>query len=427
MTRRILVSLLTVFLVSALAWGAAQSRAQDLLIPMDNQQSNHLKAYGGVFWALQQSQSVDWLLNYRGGSFLAPATESLQQELRIRNVTFQVIGGGESSRIISKVEADGSNMSVVRLEKAPDIAVYAPDRAQPWDDAVRLALEYAEVPHDLIYDKEVLDGKLSEYDWVHLHHEDFTGQFGKFLRYQNTSWYMQQQQEAEQTARSRGFRKVSQMKLAVAEKIRTYVGNGGFLFTMCSGTSTFDIALAAHQTDIVPKEYDGDPVDPDALDKLDYSHTLAFTDFRPNFNPHEYEHSNIDAGVPPPQMRDPSVDYFTLFDFSAKWDPVPTMLTQNHVATVKGFVGQTTAFDKSFLKEDVVILGEAPNRDQARYIHGTFGRGTFTFYSGHDPEDYQHFVGDPPTDLSLHPQSPGYRLILNNILFPAAKKKKQKT
>jgi len=427
MTRRILVSLLTVFLVSAFAWGAAQSRAQDLLIPMDNQQSNHLKAYGGVFWALQQSQSVDWLLNYRGGSFLAPATESLQQELRIRNVTFQVIGGGESSRIISKVEADGSNMSVVRLEKAPDIAVYAPDRAQPWDDAVRLALEYAEVPHDLIYDKEVLDGKLSEYDWVHLHHEDFTGQFGKFLRYQNTSWYMQQQQEAEQTARSRGFRKVSQMKLAVAEKIRTYVGNGGFLFTMCSGTSTFDIALAAHQTDIVPKEYDGDPVDPDALDKLDYSHTLAFTDFRPNFNPHEYEHSNIDAGVPPPQMRDPSVDYFTLFDFSAKWDPVPTMLTQNHVATVKGFVGQTTAFDKSFLKEDVVILGEAPNRDQARYIHGTFGRGTFTFYSGHDPEDYQHFVGDPPTDLSLHPQSPGYRLILNNILFPAAKKKKQKT
>jgi hypothetical protein len=427
MTRRILASLLTVFLIGASAWGTGQSRAQDLLIPMDNQQSNHLKAYGGVFWALQKGESVDWLLNYRGGSFLAPATEPLQQELRIRNVSFQVVGGAESSRIISKVESDGSNMSVVRLEKAPQIAVYAPDRAQPWDDAVRLALEYAEVPHDLIYDKEVLNGKLSEYDWVHLHHEDFTGQFGKFLRYQNTSWYMQQQQEAEQTARSRGFRKVSQMKLAVAEKIRTYVGNGGFLFSMCSGTDTFDIALAAHQTDIVPKEYDGDPVDPDALNKLDYSRTLAFTDFRPNFNPHEYKHSNIDAGIPPPQMRDPSVDYFTLFDFSAKWDPVPTMLTQNHVATVKGFVGQTTAFDKSFLKEDVVILGEAPNRNQARYIHGTFGRGTFTFYAGHDPEDYQHFVGDPPTDLSLHPHSPGYRLILNNILFPAAKKKKQKT
>jgi len=427
MTRRILASLLTVFLIGASAWGTGQSRAQDLLIPMDNQQSNHLKAYGGVFWALQQGESIDWLLNYRGGSFLAPATEPLQQELRIRNVSFQVVGGAESSRIISKVEADGSNMSVVRLEKAPQIAVYAPDRAQPWDDAVRLALEYAEVPHDLIYDKEVLDGKLREYDWVHLHHEDFTGQFGKFLRYQNTSWYMQQQQEAEQTARSRGFRKVSHMKLAVAEQIRTYVGNGGFLFSMCSGTDTFDIALAAHQTDIVPKEYDGDPVDPDARNKLDYSRTLAFTDFRPNFNPHEYKHSNIDAGIPPPQMRDPSVDYFTLFDFSAKWDPVPTMLTQNHVATVKGFVGQTTAFDKSFLKEDVVILGEAPNRDQARYIHGTFGRGTFTFYAGHDPEDYQHFVGDPPTDLSLHPHSPGYRLILNNILFPAAKKKKQKT
>ena len=414
-------------LVLALAVGIYPAPAQDLLIPMNPQQSNHLKAYGAVFSALEQGQTIDWLLNYQGGSFLAPATQAMKQELRVRNVSFQAISGSEASRIISKVEADGSNMSVVRLEKAPKIAVYAPDRAQPWDDAVRLALEYAEVPHDLIYDEAVLDGKLSEYDWVHMHHEDFTGQFGKFLRYRNTSWYMQQQQAAEQAARERGFRKVSEMKLAVAQKIRQYVSNGGFLFSMCSGTDTFDLALAAHQTDIVPKEYDGDPVDPNAVEQLDYSQTLAFTGFRPNFNPHEYEHSNIDVGPPPSQLQDPSVDYFTLFEFSAKWDPVPTMLTQNHVATVKGFVGQTTAFDKKFIKEDVVILAEPPNRDQARYIHGTLGRGTFTFYAGHDPEDYQHYVGDPPTDLSLHPHSPGYRLILNNILFPAAKKKKQKT
>jgi len=394
---------------------------------MDQDQSNHLKAYGAVYGALQQGQTVDWLLNYRGGSFLAPASSTLQQELRVRGVSFQQIGGAQASEIISTVEAEGSNKSVVRLEKAPKIAVYAPDRAQPWDDAVRLALEYAEVPHDLIYDREVLDGKLQKYDWVHMHHEDFTGQFGKFLRFRNTSWFMQQRREAEDLAREYGYKKVPQLKLAVAQQIRSYVGNGGFLFSMCSGTDTYDIALAAQETDIVPKEYDGDPVDPNATEALDYSETLAFTDFSPVYNPHEYEHSNIDVGPPPPQLRDPSLDYFTLFDFSAKWDPVPTMLTQNHVATVKGFVGQTTSFNKDMIKEDVVILGEAPNRNQARYIHGSFGKGTFTFYAGHDPEDYQHFVGDPPTDLSLHKSSPGYRLILNNILFPAAKKKKQKT
>jgi hypothetical protein len=315
----------------------------------------------------------------------------------------------------------------VPLEKAPRIAVYAPSSAVPWDDAVRLALKYADVPHDVIYDDAVLNGKLSQYDWLHLHHEDFTGQFGKFIRYRNEPWYIKKQERARNLARKHGYRKVSQLKLAVARRIRRYVSSGGFMFSMCSGTETFDIALAAHQTDIVPSAYDGDPVDPNALQQLDYSSTLAFTNFRPNLKAQEYSHSDIDVGPPPPRLRDPSLDYFTLFDFSAKWDPVPSMLTQNHVATVKGFVGQTTAFRQDLVKESVTVLAKPPDRDQVRYLHGTLGQGTFTFYAGHDPEDYQHFVGDPPTDLSLHPNSPGYRLILNNILFPAAKKKKQKT
>ncbi|PQJ35526.1 asparagine synthetase B [Salinibacter sp. 10B] len=416
-------------LLLLLAWsvGAPVGQAQDVLIPMDNQQSDHLKAYGAVYGTLNAGQKVDWLLNYRGGSFLTNATTAVKQELRTRGVSFQEVGGAQASQIIAKVEADGSNMAVVPLEKAPKIAVYAPSGAVPWDDAVRLALNYADVPHDVIYDDAVLNGKLDQYDWLHLHHEDFTGQFGKFIRYRNEPWYIQKQKTARELARKHGYRKVSQLKLAVTQRIRDYVRRGGFMFSMCSGTETFDIALAARKTDIVPEAYDGDPVNPNALDKLDYGPTLAFTDFRPNLNAQEYSHSNIDVGPPPTQIRDPSLDYFTLFDFSAKWDPVPTMLTQNHVATVKGFVGQTTAFKKDLVKEDVVVLAKPPERDQVRYLHGTLGQGTFTFYSGHDPEDYQHFVGDPPTDLSLHPNSPGYRLILNNILFPAAKKKKQKT
>ncbi len=406
---------------------APSTSAQDLLIPMDEQQENHLKAYGAVYATLQDGQTVDWLLNYRGGAFLTTATETIQRELQVRGVSFTQVPAGQAATILSKVESDGSNKAVVPLEKAPEIAVYAPDGAVPWDDAVRLALEYAEVPHDVIYDEEVLNGELSSYDWVHLHHEDFTGQFGKFIRYRNEPWYIQKQQKAEAAAEEFGFRKVSQLKLAVAQRLKQYVSQGGFLFSMCSGTETFDIALAAHDTDVVPKAYDGDPVDPNALQQLDYGNTLAFRNFTPNLNAREYSHSDIDVGPPPSKMRDPSLDYFTLFEFSAKWDPVPTMLTQNHVATVKGFVGQTTAYSEDVLKEDVVVLAEAPDRPQVRYIHGTHGKGTFTFYSGHDPEDYQHFVGDPPTDLSLHPNSPGYRLILNNILFPAAKKKKQKT
>ncbi len=412
------------FLLLATATGAW---AQDVLIPMDTRQSNHLKAYGVAYWVLQQGVNIDWLLNYRGGSFLMQSFPALEQELAIRGVYFEKVSGAQAASIISEVESDANNTAVVRLEKEPRIAVYAPQQTLPWDDAVLLALTYAEVPYDMIYDDEVMNGDLQKYDWVHMHHEDFTGQFGKFIQYRNMPWYIEQQREAEKAARRHGFRKASELKLAVAQTIKQYVAQGGFLFAMCSGTDTYDIALAAHNTDIVPSDYDGDPIDQDALEKLDYSQTFAFTGFTPSFNPIEYEHSDIDAGAPPPQLRNPAVDFFTLFEFSAKWDPVPTMLTQNHVATVKGFVGQTTSFRKEFVKPNVVVMAEAPGRDEVKYLHGSFGEGTFTFYAGHDPEDYEHFVNDPPTDLNLHKNSPGYRLILNNILFPAAKKQKQKT
>ncbi len=417
-------SLLFLFALLLAVWPA---RAQDVLVPMGEEQSDHLKAYGAVYWYLERGTPVDWLLNYRGGAFLMPASVELEQQLRVRGVRYETLDGAQAAEVVATVESNDANTAVVRLDEPPEIAVYAPDQTLPWDDAVLLALEYAEVPYELIYDEEVLSGELERYDWLHLHHEDFTGQYGKFLQYRNTAWYQEQQRAAERTAQRLGFQKVSQLKLAVTETIRGYVEQGGFLFAMCSGTDTFDIALAAHRTDIVPAEYDGDPVDPGAMEALDYSRTLAFTGFRPIFNPSEYEYSDIDTGLPPPQLRDPALDYFTLFDFSAKMDPVPTMLTQNHVASVKGFIGQTTAFHKEFIKDNVVVLAEAPGRGQARYLHGALGRGTFTFYGGHDPEDYQHFVGDPPTDLSLHKSSPGYRLILNNILFPAAEKKKQKT
>lgn len=413
--------------LAAMLLRSAPAQGQDILIPMDASQSNHLKAYGVAFWMLEQGQAVDWLLNYRGGSFLAASSAGLESELQVRGVHFERLSAGASAQTVAEVESEGSNTSVVRLETAPKIAVYAPDQTLPWDDAVLLALEYAEVPYEMIYDDEVLDGTLGEYDWLHLHHEDFTGQYGKFLQYRNMPWYIEQQRDAEEVARRHGFRKVSELKVRISEIIKEYVAQGGFLFAMCSGTDTFDIALAAHQTDIVPAEYDGDPVDPNAVAELDFGRTLAFHNFTPIFNPAEYEHSDIDAGPPPPQLRNPSLDYFTLFEFSAKWDPVPTMLTQNHVATIKGFIGQTTNFRKETVKPGAVLLAEAPGRDEVKYVHGNLGQGTYTFYAGHDPEDYQHFVGDPPTDLNLHKNSPGYRLILNNILFPAAKKKNQKT
>jgi hypothetical protein len=420
---------LTVCLAGGLLVAAAGQTAvgQDILIPMGAEQSDHLKAYGVTYWALQRGQPVDWLLNYRGGSFITSATQELEQELRVRGVNYERLSASGASEVMAGVESEESNTSAVRLEKPPEIAVYAPDQTLPWDDAVLLALEYAEVPYEMVYDEEVLNGELNRYDWLHLHHEDFTGQFGKFwARYRNAPWYIEQVRRQRNLAEKFGYDKVSRLKADVAVNIREYVREGGFLFAMCSGTNTIDIALAALDTDIVPEELDGDGVDPNAMDNLDYSQTFAFQGFEPSFNPSEYKHANIDV-MPPPDMRDPTIDYFTLFEFSAKWDPVPTMLTQNHVATVKGFMGQTTSFRKDLIKPNVVVLAEAPKRDVVRYLHGTFGQGTFTFYAGHDPEDYQHFVGDPHTDLSLHKNSPGYRLILNNILFPAAEKKKQKT
>ncbi|MEM1114895.1 MAG: asparagine synthetase B [Bacteroidota bacterium] len=411
-------------LALSLALLPASASGQDLVIPMDESQTDHLRAYGAVYWALTQGLEVDWLLNVRGGSFLAPADAEFQTELRVRGVSFEAANG---AAVVSEAESGDGNTAVVRLEKAPRIAVYAPDQTLPWDDAVLLALAYAEVEYEQIYDADILDGRLEEFDWVHLHHEDFTGQYGKFYAsFRGQAWYQQQQREAEQSARAFGFAKVSQLKLAVAQTIRDYVVGGGFLFAMCSGTDTFDLALAAHRVDIVPREMDGDGVTPGAAQMLDFSQTLAFQDFVPDLNPMEYEHSDIDA-PPPPALRNPLTDYFTLFDFSARWDPVPTMLTQNHVASVRGFMGQTTAFRPDALKPGVVVLAESPTTGAVRYLYGPAGQGFFAFYAGHDPEDYQHFVGDPPTDLSLHRTSPGYRLILNNVLFPAAKKQPQKT
>ncbi|MEM8558258.1 MAG: asparagine synthetase B, partial [Bacteroidota bacterium] len=331
----------------ALLLVAIPLRAQDILVPMDERQTDHLKAYGVMYWYLAQGHDADWLLNYRGGSFLMTDVAGLQDELRIRGVAFEPVSAGAAAQIVAEVESEGSNSSLVRLEKAPKVAVYAPDQSLPWDDAVTLVLTYAEVPYDMIYDAQVLDGELAQYDWLHLHHEDFTGQYGKFYAaYRNAPWYREQQRLAEADARERGFQKVSHLKLAVAMGIRTYVAQGGFLFAMCSGTDTIDLALASHATDIVPAEFDGDGVDPNAIQQLDYSGTFAFQDFTPSFNPMEYEHADIDV-TPPPALRNPATDYFTLFEFSAKWDPVPTMLTQNHVASVRGFMGQTTNFDKA--------------------------------------------------------------------------------
>ena len=396
---------------------------------MDLKQTDHLKSYGVAFWLLERGGSVDWLLNYRGGSFLIDYAEPLARECRIRGVAFEPLGGTEAATIYADVQRDDNNMDVVRLEKAPKIAVYVPPNFKPWDDAVTLALEYAEIPYTKIWDEEVLSGKLSEYDWLHLHHEDFTGQYGKFYaNYRNAQWYIQQQLLFEREAKRLGYRKVSDEKEAVALAIRDYVGQGGFMFAMCSATDSYDIALAARNVDICDVMFDGDPPDRDAQKKLDFSQTLAFENFTLEMNPLRYEYSDID--IPPsdpPPLRDPNTDYFTLFEFSAKYDPVPTMLTQDHVSIVRGFMGQTTAFRRSLIKRTVVVLAEREGTEEVRYLHGNFGRGTFTWYGGHDPEDYQHQVGDPPTDLNLYKNSPGYRLILNNVLFPAAKKKQQKT
>jgi hypothetical protein len=404
-----------------------QAMASYILVPMDQNQRNHLKAYGIAYWVLQNNVEMDWLLNYRGGSFMMKYYQRFENELIIRGVSYEVISDAQSNRIISEISSPSSNTDVMRLETAPTIAVYSPKTKQPWDDAVTLALTYAEIPYDVIFDDEVILGDLPKYDWLHLHHEDFTGQYGKFYRhYRNAPWYIAQQQEYEATAKRHGFTKVSQLKLAVVKKIREFVSGGGFLFAMCSATDTFDIALAADGVDIVESMYDGDPADPNAQEKLNFDKCFAFHNFKLVKDPFEYEYSNIDNQEFERGLREGN-DYFTLFQFSAKWDPVPTMLTQNHERILKGFMGQTTGFKQHLIKSDVVIMGENAAINEAKYIHGVVGKGFWTFYGGHDPEDYKHLVGEEPTDLSLHPNSPGYRLILNNILFPAAKKKKQKT
>lgn len=402
-------------------------QAAYILIPMDETQKNHLKAYGVAYLALQRSLDIQWLLNYRGGSFLLPDNAALEKECAIRGVSFTIIADGQAGAIITEISNPEVNMDVVKMEKAPKVAVYSPKNKMPWDDAVTLALTYAEIPYEVVYDEEVLQGKLPQYDWLHLHHEDFTGQYGRFwAAYHNASWYQDDQRFQEDMAHRLGFNKVSQMKLAVAQKIRDFTAGGGFLFAMCSATDSYDIALSAEGVDICESMFDGDPADPKMNSKIDYIKTFAFQNYKLSTNPYEYEFSDID-NQPPARRTQRTEDFFTLFEFSAKWDPVPTMLCQNHEQVIKGFMGQTTAFRKRFIKSGVLIMGETKSEEEARYIHGEFGKGTWTFYGGHDPEDYQHQVGDPPTDLALHPNSAGYRLILNNILFPAAKKKKQKT
>jgi hypothetical protein len=422
---RLIKTMLILLLLSLIPLSV--SFADKILIPMDLSQTDHLKAYGVAYWSLQQGRNVEWLLNYRGGSFMADYQEELADICRLRGVSFNVIDFSQAASIYKEIEEN--NMEVVLLEKAPAIAIYTPPNKEPWDDAVTLALTYAEIPYSTLWDEEVLLGELQNYDWLHLHHEDFTGQYGKFYRsFRTALWYKQEVTTNELMANKLGYRKVPDEKKVVARAIKDYVSRGGFLFAMCSATETLDIALAAEGVDIVPQELDGDPVDPDCQERLDYSQTFAFTDFQVSTDAYKYEHSTIDTGPEKTAARmGLESDYFTLFDFSAKLDPVPTMLVQDHVSVVNGFMGQTTAFRKSLVKKYVTILGETEGKDEVKYIHGNYGRGTWTFFGGHDPEDYQHMVGDPPTDLSLHKNSPGYRLILNNILFPAAKKKERKT
>jgi hypothetical protein len=402
--------------------------AAKLFIPMDAEgQANHLKAYGVAYAALKANIPVDWLLNYKGGSFCMDDVESMVRMCKLRGVTFEIMSDAQFSGIVQKIADPDFNGDIIKLEKMPKIGVYTPPNKEPWDDAVTMVLNFAEIPFDKLYDDQVLADELPKYDWLHLHHEDFTGEYGKFwMQFHNTDWYQRDQKSAETTAAKYGFKKVSQLKLAIAKKIRDFVAGGGFLFAMCSATDSYDIALAADGVDICVEQFDGDPADPNAQSKLDYRKCFAFKDFQiyPDLR---YEYSNIDNTEPRMRFAPMNTDYFSLFTFSAKFDPVPTMLCQNHTTTIKGFMGQTTAFRKETLKSSVLVMGDYKPANEARYIHGEYGKGTWSFFGGHDPEDYQHIVGEPPTELALHPSSPGYRLILNNILFPAAKKKPRKT
>lgn len=419
--KRIKVLLSFVLILSSIV-----CRAASILIPMDDAQKDHLKSYGIAFWVLKNNQEVDWLLNYRGGSFMMPYSKAVEDECKVRGVSFEVLADAKVNAILNEISDPSVNMDMVKLEKAPKMAVYSPKNKLPWDDAVTLVLKYAEIPYDVVYDEEVIRGDLPKYDWLHLHHEDFTGQYSKFYgAFRYAPWYVDDVKGQEALAHKLGFKKVSQMKLAVAQHIRDFCAGGGFLFAMCSGTDTFDIALAAANTDICEAMFDGDAADPQAQSKLDFTQTFAFKNFTLDQNPISHSFSNID--VTPTRQVDRTNDFFTLFDFSAKWDVVPSMLTQDHDKVIKGFMGLTTAFNKNMLKPGVTVMGEMKTANEARYIHGEYGKGQWTFYGGHDPEDYQHAVGDPPTDLKLHPNSAGYRLILNNVLFPAAKKNNQKT
>ena len=423
-----LIKLRRSFLVFILLLVINGLQAAYILIPMDNSQKNHLKAYGIAYWTLQRNVELSWLLNYRGGSFLMQYLKSVENECAIRGVSFEVIADAQASAILQEISDPQVNMESIKLHKAPKIAVYSPKNKLPWDDAVTLVLTYAEIPYDVVYDEEIMSGVLPLYDWLHLHHEDFTGQYGKFwAAYKNYAWYQEDMNISEDNAHKLGFTKVSQLKLAVAKKIRDFVAGGGYMFAMCSAPDSYDVALSADGVDICDVMFDGDPPDREAQTKLNYSNCFAFENFSISMNPYEYEISSIDVTETRPKNLNETNDYFTLFDFSAKWDWVPSMLCQDHEIMIKGFMGQTTAFNKKYLKSTDIVMGENKGLNEARYIHGDFGKGTWTFLGGHDPEDYQHLVGDPPTDLSLHPNSPGYRLILNNILFPAAKKEKRKT
>ncbi len=427
-SKRLLFSLPLTLVIFLILFSLQPVRAAHLLIPMDETQKNHLKAYGIAFWILEKDIEVNWLLNYRGGSFMLQYVKAIEEECTIRGVTCQIIADAQASAILQEIADPQVNMENVKLHKAPKIAVYSPKNKLPWDDAVTLVLAYAEIPYTIIYDEEVITGVLPLYDWLHLHHEDFTGQYGKFWgAYRNFPWYQEDVRLQEENARKLGFGKVSQMKLAVAKTIREFVAGGGYLFSMCSAPDSYDVALSSEGLDICDVMFDGDAPQPDVQSRLDYSRCFAFENFKLSNNPYEYEISSIDVSETRPKTISRDNDFFSLFEFSAKWDPVPSMLCQDHENLIHGFMGQTTAFNKKYVKSNVVILGENRSLNEARYIHGDFGKGTWTFLGGHDPEDYQHMVGDPPTDLNLHPNSPGYRLILNNILFPAAKKEKRKT
>ena len=418
---RLKLTLLLLFAFSTTA------HAMQILIPMDESQKNHLKSYGIAFWLLKQKQEVQWLLNYNGGSFMFQYSQDAERECKVRGVSYETISDAAANAIITQIQDPAANLNAVKLLNAPKIAVYSPKTKQPWDDAVTLVLTYAEIPYDVIFDDEVLSGKILEYDWLHLHHEDFTGQYGKFYSsYASAPWYQSEVAEAEAMAAKHGFGSKRELNLAVVKKIRDFMLGGGFLFAMCSATDSYDIAMAAESTDICESMFDGTPADQNAQSKLNFDNCIAFKDFALNLDPYFYEFSNIDVD---PRTRAVSEenDLFTLFDYSAKWDLIPSILCQNHTKTIKGFMGQTTAYRSHLVRSDVLVMGENALLNEARYLHGEFGKGTWTFFGGHDPEDYQHFVGEAPTDLNLHPNSPGYRLILNNILFPSAQKSKQKT